>query len=215
MKVAVLYSGGKDSNYATQWALEQNYEVEWVNMKPQEDSMMFHHPNVNWCELQAQASQIKLHAFETTHKTELKDLKNALREVDCEAVVTGAVQSIYQKSRIDKIASDLGIEAYSPIWHQTPQFLKSMLEMMHVYIVSVSAQGLGQEWLTKRFEPADVDTLMKLNPPINVFLEGGEGETFVADAPFFKKRIEITQWKIQWDKTCGKAIIEQAHVIDK
>ncbi len=215
MKIATLYSGGKDSNYAVLWALEQGHDVVLVNMQPQEDSMMFHHPNIKWCEMQAKASQLPIKTFKTTHETELEDLKNALIDTDCEGLVTGAVASVYQKSRIDKIANDLGIEAFSPIWHKDSHFLKHMLEIMEVYFVAVSAQGLEKEWLAKRYLPQHVDDLLKLNPPINVFLEGGEGETFVTNASFFKKRIEIDKWNIQWENICGKAIIEQAHLVDK
>ncbi|MFH0927533.1 MAG: diphthine--ammonia ligase [Candidatus Micrarchaeota archaeon] len=215
MKIAALYSGGKDSTYATYWAIEQGHEVVWLNMRPQEDSMMFHHPNLEWCKLQAQAAGIKLHTFDTTHETELEDLKEALRTLECEGLVTGAVQSVYQKSRIDKIANDLELEAFSPIWHKPPEFLKHMLEIMDVRIVSVSAQGLGEEWLSKRFMPEDVDTFAKLDPPINVFLEGGEGETFACDAPFFKKRIEVKKWDISWNGNTGKALIKEAALAGK
>ncbi|MFA5108402.1 MAG: diphthine--ammonia ligase [Candidatus Micrarchaeia archaeon] len=215
MKIACLYSGGKDSTYATQWALEQGHEVQWLNMQPQEDSMMFHHPNVNWCPLQAQAAEIKLHTFKTTHKTELVDLKNAISSLEVNGIITGAVESVYQKSRIDKIADELGLKAFSPIWHKKADFLKEMLAQMEVYIVSVSAQGLDEKWLAKRFEPADVDKFLSLRPPINVFLEGGEGETFVCDAPFFKKRIKVKQWDINFEKGVGKAIIKKAILVKK
>jgi len=215
MKIAALYSGGKDSNYAVHWALEQGHEVVLINMEPQADSMMFHHPNTNWCGLQAEAAGLELTTFSTTHETELEDLKNALKEANADGLVTGAVQSVYQKSRIDKIAKDLDLEAFAPIWHKETDFLKEMLDMMEVYIVSVSAEGLGEEWLAKQYKPKDVDTLSKLNPPINLFLEGGEGETFVANAPFFKKRIEITEWDISWNGNTGKAIIKDAELVKK
>ena len=215
MKIAALYSGGKDSNYAVHWALQQGHEVVLINMEPQADSMMFHHPNVKWTKLQAQAAKLELKSFTTTHETELEDLKEALRSVEAEGLVTGAVQSVYQKSRIDKIANDLGLEAFSPIWHKDTNFLKEMLELMDVRIVSVSAEGLKEDLLTKRFTPRLVDQFSKLSPPINVFLEGGEGETFVVDAPFFKKRIEITGWDIKWDGQTGKANIKDAKLVEK
>lgn len=215
MKIAALYSGGKDSNYAVHWALEQGHDVVLINMEPQADSMMFHHPNVSWCKLQAEAAGLELKTFTTTHQTELEDLKNALKSVNAQGLVTGAVQSVYQKSRIDKIAQELNLQAFSPIWHKPVEFLKEMLELMDVRIVSVSAQGLNEDLLSKRFTPQLVDEFSKLNPPINVFLEGGEGETFVCDAPFFKKKIEVLEWEIKWDGQTGKALIKKANLVDK
>jgi diphthamide synthase (EF-2-diphthine--ammonia ligase) len=77
---------------------------------------------------------------------------------------------------------------------------------MEIYVSGVAAEGLGPEFLG---EP-----LRKLidakKPDVHLFLEGGEGETFVADAPFFKKRIVIKKWKKTWDGVRGVAEIEEA-----
>ncbi len=58
MRVAVLYSGGKDSNYALYWALKQGgFEVKYlVSMVSESDeSYMYHVPNIHLTELQARA----------------------------------------------------------------------------------------------------------------------------------------------------------------
>ena len=58
--------------------------------------------------------------------------------------------------------------------------------------------------------------LMEANVPgIHPFLEGGEGETFVADAPFFKKKIMIKKWKKSWDGVRGVAEIVEAELKTK
>jgi len=57
MRVAVLFSGGKDSCYAV-WVLQHlGWEVaRLVTVKPSaQDSMMFHYPSLDWTGLQAQA----------------------------------------------------------------------------------------------------------------------------------------------------------------
>ncbi|MBN2478495.1 TIGR00289 family protein, partial [Candidatus Micrarchaeota archaeon] len=41
MKVAVLFSGGKDSLYAVFWALFQGWDVELVSVESEEYSYMF------------------------------------------------------------------------------------------------------------------------------------------------------------------------------
>ena len=46
-------------------------------------------------------------------------------------------------------------------------------------------------------------------------LEGGEGETFVTDAPFFKKRIVIEEWDKSWDGIRGVAKIKKAKLVEK
>jgi diphthamide synthase (EF-2-diphthine--ammonia ligase) len=46
-------------------------------------------------------------------------------------------------------------------------------------------------------------------PNVHPFLEGGEGETFVANAPFFSKKVEIREWKKTWDGVRGVAEIKE------
>ncbi|PIT85040.1 TIGR00289 family protein [Candidatus Micrarchaeota archaeon CG10_big_fil_rev_8_21_14_0_10_45_29] len=215
MKVAILFSGGKDSAYATHLCLSWGWEVIWVTVLPQKDSMMFHHPNVKWCKLQAQASGIKIHEIKTTHKNELEDLQKKLKKLKIDGIVTGAIASDYQRQRIEIIGDALGIPTFNPLWHKGEEFLKQMLEEMQVYIASVSAEGLGEKWLAKEFLPNDVDILSAMKPPISPYLEGGEGETFVTDAPFFKKRIQILEWEKSFKGMAGKAVIKKAKLVKK
>ena len=50
---------------------------------------------------------------------------------------------------------------------------------------------------------------------VDAFLEGGEGETFVVDAPFFNKKITIEESDIEWDGVRGVAKIKKAKLEDK
>ena len=215
MRVVVLFSGGKDSVYATYLCLSWGWEVEWLTLHPQEDSMMFHHPNTEWCKLQAKAAGIKLHEIEVKHETELADLEKEIKKMNLDGIVSGAVASEYQKQRIEIIGENLGLLSFAPLWHKGPEILREMLEQMEVYFVSVSAEGLDGKWLGKRFFAEDVDRLLAFRPSIHPFLEGGEGETFVADAPFFKKRIKIMEWEKRWEGQSGKALIKKAELMKK
>ena len=203
---AVLFSGGKDSCYAAGWALAQGWDVVLVTMNPEPYSMMFHHPNVQWTKLQAEAMGIEQVMVDTKHETELGDLENALRKLKIKGIVTGAVASVYQKDRIEAIGKRLGVPVHSPLWHANEGKLREMLDTMNIYVVAVAAEGLGKEFLGKPLRKL-VDAKVK---NIHPFLEGGEGETFVTNAPFFKKRIEIKGWKISWDGVRGVAEIGDA-----
>ncbi len=50
---------------------------------------------------------------------------------------------------------------------------------------------------------------------INMLFEGGEAESFVLDAPLFKKRIVINQAKSEWNGNRGMYLIEDAALNDK
>lgn len=216
MKVAVLFSGGKDSAWASYLCLSWGWDVQWVTVHPIEDSMMFHHPNTKWAKLQAKAAGIKLHEVKSqSHHMELEELKQAIKKLSVDGIVSGAVASEYQKQRIEEIGDELNLPTYAPLWHKNPDILKEMLECMQVYVVSASAQGLDEKWLAKRLEPEDVDRLIAIKPEINPFFEGGEGETFVCDAPFFRKKIEVLEWGIKWSGQRGHAKIIKARLAKK
>ncbi|MCL6089218.1 MAG: diphthine--ammonia ligase [Candidatus Marsarchaeota archaeon] len=215
MRVVVLFSGGKDSVYATHLCLSWGWEVEWLTLHPQADSMMFHHPNTRWCKWQAKAAGIKWHEIEVKHETELEELEKAIGRLKVQGIVSGAVASEYQKQRIEVIGERLKLPTYAPLWHKNADFLREMLSSMEVCLVSASAEGLDGKWLGRRLVPEDVSRLEAMKPPIHPFLEGGEGETFVCDAPFFKKRIEILEWKKEWAGMSGRAEIKKARLAAK
>lgn len=211
MKIACLFSGGKDSTYAAGWALSQGYEIVLVTMNPEPYSLMFHHPNVQWTKLQAEVIGVKQVIVNTKHDSELQDLENALRKLMIDGIACGAVASEYQNKRVEVIAQRLGVPVYAPLWHADEKKLYELLDNMEIYVTAVSAEGLDKKFLGQPLCKL-VDAKVK---NIHPFLEGGEGETFVTNAPFFKKRIEIKKWKISWDGVRGVAEIEDAKLTDK
>jgi predicted ATP pyrophosphatase (TIGR00289 family) len=211
MRVAVLFSGGKDSTYAVSWVLEQGFDPILITVRPPDYSMMFHHPNIDATALQAKAMGRPHMIVEAGEEDWRQKLIDAFRSVNAQGIATGAVASEYQKSRIDSIATELGIPAFSPLWHKGEEMLDYMVERFEIYVVAVAADGLGPELLGGKF--SDLRRMMKKG--IHPFLEGGEGETFVADAPFFRQRISIKRWKKTWDGVRGVAHIEEAHLEDK
>lgn len=113
MRLAVLFSGGKDSTYATLLAMKEGHEIRYlVTMLPEkQDSWMFHWPAVELTELQAEAIGIKQIAQKTSgeKEKELEDLKNTLGKIknEIDGVVSGAIASSYQKIESIKYAKNL------------------------------------------------------------------------------------------------------------
>jgi len=201
MKVACLFSGGKDSVYATFWSIFQGWDVVLVSVKSEDDSMMFHHPNINKTKLQADEMNLDIFYVETKNNNELKDLENKLKELKVDGIVTGAIASEYQKQRIGKIGENLNVPTYSPIWHKDSILMKEMNKYFKIYVVSVSAEGLNEEDLGKEFK--NIKNIYGVHP----LFEGGEGETFVSYAPFFREEIKIKKFNKKWDGIRGTAEI--------
>lgn len=211
MKLGALFSGGKDSTYAAFWAMAQGHEAVLLTVRPEPYSMMFHHPNIDCTKLQAEAMELQQKIIEAKEEDWEEKLINALKQLKAEAVVGGAVASEYQRRRFEKVCEELGIPAYAPLWHKGRETLDEMIEYMEIYITAVAAEGLGKEWLGKKLN----ELLEKKPKNVDAFLEGGEGETFVADAPFFRKRIVIKNWNIEWDGIRGTAKIRDAELQKK
>lgn len=213
MLAACLFSGGKDSAYAVGQALKQGYDVILITMNPEPYSMMFHHPNVQWTKLQAEAIGVKQLVVETKHDSELADLEVALRKLAPKptAIFTGAVASEYQKKRIEAIGERLGVKVISPLWHADEKKLNEILDTMEIWVTAVSAEGLDERFIGQPLRKLVSAKVKNVHP----FLEGGEGETFVTDAPFFKKKISISGWKTSWDGVRGVAEIKDAKLEEK
>ncbi|WP_296886948.1 TIGR00289 family protein [uncultured Methanobrevibacter sp.] len=226
MKVAVLFSGGKDSTMAVYNALESGHDVEYLlAMKSANDeSYMFHVPNIHLTDLLAEAMDIHIISVETDgiKEEELKDLKGGfekLKDLGIEAIYTGALYSNYQKSRIEKLADEVGLKALSPYWHVDElEYMNLIISLgFEVIISGVSAYGLDEKWLGRKIDEKCIDDLIRLNEKvgINLAFEGGEAETLVLDGPIFKKRVKILKDKKQWHIDSGLYIIEDAILEEK
>jgi diphthine-ammonia ligase len=222
MKLAALISGGKDSIFAIHKAFEEGHEVtHLINIVPaRSDSYMFHSINLHMVELISAACEIPLIQQQSSgiKELELDDLALALKKVNVEGVSVGAIESEYQAGRVQKICDSLGLKVYAPLWHRDPEeLLYEMSKVLDIRIVRVAADGLDKSWLGRPINVNSIEHLKALNRRRMVHMagEGGEYETLVLDAPFYKKRIEILKSEIEWEGDSGSLKILEAKLVDK
>ncbi|MEM2874370.1 MAG: TIGR00289 family protein [Candidatus Nanoarchaeia archaeon] len=228
MKVAVLYTGGKDSTLALYRAIQQGREVVCLVTLRSENpiSYMFHTSNIDLVKsLQAKAIGVPV-IFKKTKgikEEELKDLKAALQEAikkyKIEGVVSGANASEYQRYRVEAVCADLGLRSIAPLWHLEPeQYITEFIkEGFEAIFVSVSTGGMGPDWLGRKFDLQALDDLKKLRAKFGAHIggEGGEYETFVIDGPVFNKKIEIIDAEKVWGQDRGIYVIKKAKLVKK
>jgi len=218
MKLAVLFSGGKDSSLALYYAMQAGHEIKCLISMVSDNpaSYMFHTPNIKWAGKQAEAIGLPLIIGKTKgeKEKELEDLEKTIFEVKkkykIEGLVTGAVASVYQASRIQKICDKLGLKCVNPLW-QKNQFdvLDELIDKkFEVIIMGVFAMGLDN-FLGRRIDENFIRDIMKAweKYRINPAGEGGEFESFVLNAPFFKKRLKIEKSHIVKEKEGGRILI--------
>ncbi|CCD26021.2 diphthine--ammonia ligase NDAI_0G02460 [Naumovozyma dairenensis CBS 421] len=120
---------------------------------------------------------------------------------DLEAVSVGAILSSYQRIRVESVCQRLGLTVLSYLWQRDQlELMKEMCSMskdihtdvtscckFDARIIKVAAIGLDKSHLGKSL-PVNLPTFTKLNKMYQVHIcgEGGEFETMVLDAPFFK-----------------------------
>ncbi len=222
MKLAALISGGKDSSFAIYRALQEGHEIiDLITIVPaNQDSYMFHSANIHLTELISEAAGIPLTSMTSSgeKEKELGDLKKALRSVRVEGVVAGAIESEYQASRVRRICEELGLKMYAPLWHNDPEaLLREMIRLMDIRMVKVAAAGMDESWLGRRFDERLIEDLKMLHRKYRVHLagEGGEYETLVLDAPYYKKRINLLETEKVWMGDHGVMRVIRAELGEK
>ena len=223
MRLAALFSGGKDSTYAAHLAQEMSHDISYlVTMLPaRDDSWMFHTVNIGLAPLVAKATGIESVVVDTSgeKEEEIQDLKPAIAGLNVDGIVTGAIASSYQRSRVDGICSELEIEHVAPLWgRESSELLREMIgDGMSIIVAAVAAMGLDEKWLGRTLDLDALEELKSLSERygVDVCGEGGEMETLVLDAPWFTSRLEIMSAKPEWDGVRGSLHVEQAHLIQK
>lgn len=223
MKVAVLFSGGKDSTFSIYKAKMEGHEVVCiVTIFPQSDeSQLLHYPNIQFTKLQSESMhipQISIKIDSTNPNNEAQTLKEILikakNEFEIEGIVHGGILSEYQRKQFQQISHDLNVVLISPLWKKDEkEYMKTLLESkFHFMTISVTSGGLGESWLGKEITKEDLDTLNKLSKKygFNLSFEGGEAETFVTDCPLFTYPIKIIKSKKIWDGYRGRFEILEA-----
>ena len=226
MKLGVLYSGGKDSTLALIKAKEYHEIVCLISIVSEnKESFMFHTPNIDVTLLQSQAMELPLVRVTTKgeKETELKDLRKAIEEAKkrykIEGIVTGAVKSTYQASRIQLICHELGLWCFNPLWleNQLELLNEVVAKEIHAIIGGVFAEPLDEKYLGAEIDKKMIEKLAKVaaSHHISPAGEGGEIETTVLDAPVFKKKIKITKFETKYEKYSGTYSIMDAELVQK
>ena len=227
MKLGALFSGGKDSVLALYDAMNEGHEIavliSIISKNP--ESYMFHVPNIELTRLQAEAMDMPIIVRETegVKEEELEDLrlaiKDAMDQYGIEGIVSGAIYSNYQRTRVDKLADELCVESLSPLWKRKPrEMLIEMVEQgFEVIISAVAAGGLTEEWLGRTFDPKMIEGLCELHNTCYVCTggEGGEFETLVLDGPNFNKKLMIKEAEKKWDGAAGWYNVIHVDLVDK
>jgi diphthine-ammonia ligase len=224
MTITALVSGGKDSIYSAYLADTQGRTVdELVTMRPSDpDSMMFHTPNLDLVALQAEAwgkSHRRVSVEGTGEAAEVAALERAIAGASG-WVVAGAIASSYQWSRLVEVADRVGRPVYAPLWRKDPGRVvrEEIAAGLDIRLVQVAAESLDASLLGRRLDDAGLGEIERRSRHVrrtNVAGEGGEYESLVVDAPFFRRRIELERVETESRGAASRLRVHDAHLAAK
>lgn len=227
MKVAILYSGGKDSTFALDYAKNKGWDVRYLlSVKPtRTDCFLFHYATVEHTVHLAMMLGIKhiLTGCDVADPLlEAEIVKNVvLKEEKVDAVVLGGVglQETQLRS-IQKALMPHGIEVFAA--HAGDDHIAVMKQMIakgyKFMITQVAADGFNEQWLGRVLATSnDVDMLVACANKYG-FHAGGEGghyDTFTIDGPVFSHALDVQILEKRMETACSGHIIAAVKPVAK
>jgi diphthine-ammonia ligase len=228
MRLGCLFSGGKDSTFAIYETIRHGHEISCLLtlFPPNNDSLLFHFPNVNITPLVARAIRLP-HLSSSVKGTDLQCELEAIERLICQAkaqyhldgIVHGGISSSFQETNFSNCCSKYGLHVVSPLWGKPAiKFMRELISNgFKTLITSVSAMGLDRYWLGKIIDSKELEQLIQLSDRNHFSLnfEGGEAETLVLDSPIHNEIVDVVESEIQWDGQRGIFKINSARLKPK
>lgn len=200
MRVAVSWSGGKDSCHACFKAMEEGFEIQkLLTMMSNGTESAFHLVKSDMLDAQSRAIGIPIMKNKTMPETYETDFRNALRQLrntGIEGLVTGDIFDVVQHEAgwLERICRETDLKPIRPLWHRNPRHvLEEFINLsFKAKVVRVKLAVLTEEFLGKDLDEDFYSELAKLGN-VDPCGEGGEYHTIVTDGPLFNDRIEILE----------------------
>jgi diphthine-ammonia ligase len=218
VRVIALLSGGKDSVCAVEVARGFGWDVvaALVLRPAEDDAWMFHTPNLDVVRGVADCLGLPLveAPVRTGQEEEVQDLEAALRkakaDLQLDGLVSGALASEYQRTRLDLVGHRIGLRTFAPLWHKEPNaYVQSLLAAgWDIRFSRVAAEGVQQAWAGERLTPERVAAMAAHKARPHVAGEGGEYETLVLDAPHYRKRLIVEKARVEGTGSRATWVVE-------
>ena len=211
--------------YAIHLAQNQGHDVVCLlSIFPKsEDSHLLHHPNLRWTKLQSMSMKIpqliiNSNSDDTDDELIVMEnlLQNAKDQFQIDGLVHGGIKSKFQKEKFETLCLKLNLVSVAPLWDTEPKkYMNDLLDSNFDFMmVTVSSDGLDEQWLGKLILKSDIEILNNLSDKFgfNLNFEGGESETFVLNCPLFSNPIKINKFVKNWDGYRGRFEIVDAEL---
>ncbi|MCM3705630.1 MULTISPECIES: Dph6-related ATP pyrophosphatase [Cytobacillus] len=222
-KVALSWSGGKDSCLALDVLIKKGYEVACLlTTVPQEISRTFGHgEKTELIQLQAKSLSIPAEfifcTFENYSEHFVSDLKKIKGTYGITGIAFGDLYLDGHREWGEKTAAEAGLDAEYPLWMEEKDSLKALKTFVEsdykAKVIRVSEEVLDDSWLGKEL---DHDFVSKIeDQPVCPMGESGEYHTFVYDGPLFSASIQLDSPEVIQLETTKKLEFGEFSLVEK
>lgn len=192
-KVALSFSGGKDSCLALYELQQQGTEVVCLLTTVWKENMhtVAHEETRERMEIQAKRLQIPVHFIVTDFNTYQDDFVNKLHEVKqtfkLDGVAFGDIYLTGHREWGEQVAVSTGLKAFYPLWTPQEQVTNLLYQFVDLgfkaKVIKVDESKLPKCWMGRRIDESFIDDI--LHKDVCPLGESGEYHTFVYDGPIF------------------------------
>ncbi len=225
MKVAIMYSGGKDSTFALEHALAKGWQVLYLlSVKPaRTDCYLFHYATVEHTPKIAKMLNLKHHLISCSiadPEGEANLIRDFVKQNPVDALILGGtgLQETQLKS-LQKAMIPLGVEVFAAhAGEDHGVVFNEMLERGYeIMITQVASDGL-MNWLGKIVTKDNFSELAKdsFKYGFHVGFEGGYADTFILNCPLFNQKFVVEEMEVKKeDNYCGHVVIKTLKTVNK
>lgn len=197
---AVLWTGGKDCALAFLKAQKAGYNItHLVTFSPEKPSFKAHALSL----IKQQVKTIDLpHLILTVGKPHKETYENAIKLLKdnyaIETLITGDIDEIEGHDNwIENRSKKSGMKVFNPLWKKERAYLLNelMLHNFEVLFTLVKKDKLDKHWVGRTLTKNTINELSKIQQ-VDLCGENGEYHTMVINAPFFKNKIEVSEYDI-------------------
>jgi diphthine-ammonia ligase len=200
MKVAVLWSGGKDSCLACQRAMSQDYDVAALVTFILDSWPSLCHP-LSIMSLQSKALGIPhttARLREPYREAYRQSVSKLMRTDGIQGIVTGDIWIENHRRWMEDVCEGLNIDVIMPLWNEDGHHLLDAVisSGFRPVFTCVKEPWFDTDWLGRQLDRRRVEALRSLQERfgIDVCGENGEYHTMVLDGPIFKRSITIEEF---------------------
>ncbi|GAA0594627.1 diphthine--ammonia ligase [Virgibacillus siamensis] len=192
-KVALSFSGGKDSCFALYKLQEKRVEVACLltTIWKKSGSTVAHDEKRERIKKQARRAEIPVYFIETDFDTYTADFVSAVNNLKMRYGIDGvAFGDIYLEGHREwgeQVASAAGVEAVYPLWTKEENMLQLLREVIaagfKAKVIKVDSDRLPESWTGRPVNQDFADDIARFD--VCPMGESGEYHTTVLDGPIF------------------------------